>query len=53
MEYLIFGEYEISQGLGAPFLQVFQAEGYAAVVTDPMGCSKILRIIHTGRAMPK
>lgn len=25
MEYLIFGEYEISQGLGAPFLQVFQA----------------------------
>lgn len=25
MEYLIFGEYETSQGLGAPFLQVFQA----------------------------
>ena len=45
MEYLIFGEYEISQGLGAPFLQVFQAESYAAVVTDAMGCSKVFRII--------
>ena len=45
MEYLICGEYEISQGLGAPFLQVFQAEGYAAVVTDAMGCSKVFRII--------
>ena len=44
MERLIFGEYEITEDLVAPFLQVFQMKDYTTIVTYTMGSSQLFGI---------
>ena len=37
MERLIFGEYEITEDLVAPFLQVFQMKDHTGIIADAVG----------------
>lgn len=44
MERLIFGEYEITEDLVAPFLQVFQMKNHTGIIADAVGGRQLFGI---------
>ena len=44
MERLIFGEYEITEDLVAPFLQVFQMKDHTGIIADAVGGRQLFGI---------
>lgn len=44
MERLIFGEYEITENLVAPFLQVFQMKDHTGIIADAVGGRQLFGI---------